>query len=531
MTKRAFILLLILGFCAMWQRADAQITLGKPKLEAPFFGIEEEIVNVSCKLDEIPTDEIILYKLFKEDNLNKLYGEYSAHRKEKGRFLIYVQPAHDGWFICQASVQNNSEITPTFSDKKRFHVLLPIAGVEIISNQSLEDLWEGESLTLQCDISKGTFVFYTWIRDNLTIQNETSDKQLHIPILTKENSGEYFCLAENIFNDTVYFSNMSAGRNVHVKENLSSPEISFNVLKDAKGNFNARVNCEVKKGSLPINFTLFRNNQNVDAVISQHQNVTFVVPIVLDQDMGTVYCQASNGEQPVQSKKLNLTVESLEGTVTIRLEKVESQDLCWAVLGVYMYCEVKNESFLQFQWFFNNKRLEKFGTFHRIYYEDNSGISVRLNPHGASDGFYHCEVFTPFNNTKKLRSSKEFRISYEAFNKIPTNVAVIVFTLFSLLICAVFACCIYGVVLRKMKARKYIFRVKDFPDMHSVIDDDDDYNDDTEEIEEDKFEEVEHEDLDTEAYIEDIEVVQASMMEDFEESEEEKETDVDNYNF
>ncbi|KAI5616638.1 hypothetical protein C0J50_23806 [Silurus asotus] len=65
--------------------------------------------------------------------------------------------------------------------------------------------------------------------------------------------------------------------------------------------------------------------------------------------------------------------------------------------------------------------------------------------------------------------------------------------------------------------------------MHSVINDDDD--DATEEIEEDKFEEVEHEDLDTEAYIEDMEIVQAFMMADFEESEEEKETDVDNYNF
>lgn len=88
-------------------------------------------------------------------------------------------------------------------------------------------------------------------------------------------------------------------------EYLSKPDITFKVVKDAVGNFNAHVTCQVTHGSPPINFTI---NGSGHVINSEHQNASFIVPIVLDQDMGTVYCRANNGKKTEQSRPMNLTV-------------------------------------------------------------------------------------------------------------------------------------------------------------------------------------------------------------------------------
>ncbi|MCJ8737481.1 hypothetical protein PDJAM_G00024470 [Pangasius djambal] len=525
MTKRTFFLLVILGFCATWQKADAQITLGKPIFRVPSRSLEDSYENFYCELDKIPTNQTILYQWFKEGNLNKPLGDYSSHSKEEATFTVQVKLAYDGRLICKASVQNNSEIMPTFSDLMDFQVLVPVEGVHIISNPTSGDLWEGDSLTLQCNITKGTSVLYDWLLNGVHLLNDSSNNQITIPRLSSQNSGVYVCLAKNSLNETHDYTSKSERRSVHVKEYLSTPEISYEVVKHAKGNFSAYVKCQVAKGSPSINYTLFINNHDVHVVSSEDQHALFPVPIVLDQDMGTVYCQADNGKTPVQSRELKLKVESVGGPMRMRLEKAVTQD--FEVLGVWIYCSVEKGMFPQYCWFRNNKSLENQGPFYRTFHPNHAGLMVRLHPDTA--GSYHCEAFNLFDNATRVSGPRTL-ITHDAFNKIPTAVAATVFIFFSLLICAVLACCIYGVVLRKRQARKYMFRLKDFTDMHSVVDDDG-VDDKIEELEEDEYEEREHDDLDTEAYTEDMEVVQASMMEDSDKSEEEEENNLDNYSF
>ncbi|XP_047666094.1 low affinity immunoglobulin gamma Fc region receptor III-A isoform X2 [Tachysurus fulvidraco] len=293
---------------------------------------------------------------------------------------------------------------------------VPVNGTHIISSpSSSEDFWEKDNLTLKCNIASGTYVSYEWFLNDSLIHNDSN--VLHISSLSNKHNGKYVCVAKNYLNETFYYSSTSKERNVHVKEHLSKPEISIEVIKNTDGNISARVKCHVTKGSPPINFILFKNNHIVHAVTSPHMDALFTLPIALDQDMGTVYCQANNRKYPMHSRELNLKV---------------------------------------------------------------------------------------------------------VFNVIPTKVAAIVFTCFSLLICAVLACCIFGVVLRKKRARTYMFTLKDFTDMHSIVDDD--HDDDKKMIEENIYEEK-NDALDTGASIDDIfntlEVLQASMMKDSDESEEE----------
>lgn len=103
--------------------SDTQITLGKPVLRGPSISLLTAIEEFYCKLENITTNQTILYKLFKEGNSNKTLGEYSAHSQEEAKFDSYIDLAYDGRLICKASVQNNSEISPTFSDGKVFKVV------------------------------------------------------------------------------------------------------------------------------------------------------------------------------------------------------------------------------------------------------------------------------------------------------------------------------------------------------------------------------------------------------------------------
>ncbi|TSL68213.1 Transmembrane channel-like protein 7 [Bagarius yarrelli] len=468
--KSEEVLVKMTGLCAMWVKAGAWIILDKLELTGPSKSLAGLIEEFYCKLDNIQTNETVLYQLFNDRNLIKAIGEYSSHSKERAKFPALVSLAYDGRLICKASVQNSSDISPTFSNWMEFQVLVPVEGANIISTPSSEDLWERDSLTLRCSLSKGTYVSYEWfLNDKLLHYNSN---ELNISSLSSQDSGKYVCAAKNNFNETEYFNSTSEESNVHVKEYLRKPEISFEVIKNAKGNFSTDVKCQVTKGSWPITFTFFRNNQNITAVTSDHQYSSLTVPIVLDQDMGTVYCQASNGKGQLQSRQLNLTVESVGGTVTMRLDKAIGQD--FDVIGVWLYCSAERGTFPQYYWFLDYEKLESRGSFYTAFHQDHSGLIVMLYPHSGSNGFYHCEAVNSFDNTTKI-SSRRTLIGHEALNKIPVEVAAIVFTAFSLLICAVLACCIYGAVLQ--------------------------------------------------AYIEDMDVVQASMMKDSDESEEEEEED------
>ncbi|XP_027006180.2 uncharacterized protein LOC113645089 isoform X2 [Tachysurus fulvidraco] len=311
MNQRTFFLLVVMGFCAMWQKADAQIIVGKPELSGPLISVIEDIVEFFCKLDHIQTNETILYQLFHESNLNEAMAEYSTYSKEEAKFVIIVALAHDGRLMCNASVQNNSNISSTFSNWMDFQVLVPVNGAHVISSpSSSEDFWEKDDLTLKCNITSGTYVSYEWFLNDSLIHNDSN--VLHISNLSDKHNGKYVCVAKNYLDEAIYYNSTSKERNVHVKEYLSKPEISIEVIKNTDGNISARVKCHVTKGSPPINFVLFKNNHIVHAVTSGHKDALFTLPIALDQDMGTVYCQANNGKHPLHSRELNLKHEDDE---------------------------------------------------------------------------------------------------------------------------------------------------------------------------------------------------------------------------
>lgn len=94
---------------------------------------------------------------------------------------------------------------------------MPVKGAHIIASPSLDDLWEGDSLTLLCNITEGTYVLYDWSLNDDQLHNDSSINQITIPSLSRNHRGKYVCFAKNVLNETHYYISKAEEMDVHVK--------------------------------------------------------------------------------------------------------------------------------------------------------------------------------------------------------------------------------------------------------------------------------------------------------------------------
>ncbi|XP_051532169.1 Fc receptor-like protein 5 isoform X2 [Myxocyprinus asiaticus] len=447
--------LILIGSSISYPRTGAVGTykLKNPVLIGPSTAMEYSYVTFFCAVPEIPEELGVSYTLYLyQANLKKNLGEYSALSGQEAVFNFPVTIAQDSVLICEASGHNNTDIESTLSNILRLKVISPVEKVSIISHPSTDDLWEGQNLMLHCNITKGTYVLYDWLRNGMEIQmpyDRTADS-LTIHRLSGQHTGNYTCVASNQYNNTMIFSAISDIIHVHVKEHLSKPEISLNIVKLAFGEFKAIITCRSEKGTPPNTFRLLNNTKIIATETTHRTSAIFSVPIELNQNMGWVRCNASNEGSLQLSEPISLTVESVGGAVTMIPFKQVGRD--FQVYGLVLRCSVERGTFPHYRWFLNKTRLEGRGGFYTVDWTDGSVLSLSVESRSA--GFYHCEASDQFDNSTRVISPKML-INKELLNKISTLAVVVVFTSFFLLVIAVTVCCIYGVVLRRRYSRKY----------------------------------------------------------------------------
>nr|XP_055040092.1 synaptogyrin-2b isoform X2 [Misgurnus anguillicaudatus] len=411
--------------------------LEKPQLFGPSRALEGSIVEYFCEVPMIPPDVSVLLTLYMERNMNKLIGEHTVNYGENVTFPVRVTKAYDGQFICEASGNNNTLIGKTFSNSLELKVISPVDGASITSHPSTDDLWEGQSLTLYCNITKGTHVSYDWLVNGKSVHTGSS---LTIQSLSVQHTGDYQCVASNQVNDTMVFNSSSDVTSVWVKEYISKPEISMDVMKIGVGIF-IILKCRSDKGTQPKTFSLFNDTKVINTKTTEGLQVDFNVSIELNRDMGWVRCNASNDGNWMLSEPISLTVESVGGAVMVTPFKHIGRD--FEVFGLVLRCKVERGTFPHYDWYLNNSRLMGQGRFYVVVRGD-----LVLNVGAKTSGIYHCEASDRFDNSTRITSPKML-ISKEVLNRVSTSVVVVVFSGFILIIIAVTACCIYGVVLRR----------------------------------------------------------------------------------
>ncbi|XP_056590475.1 cell adhesion molecule DSCAML1 isoform X2 [Triplophysa dalaica] len=461
--------LLILIGVSVWCPV-AGVRLDKPHLSGPSTALEGSVEDFTCKMPWTPTNVSVVLKLYAEGNLNKSIGYHTVLFEELAVFPLVVNEKHDGRLICEASGNNNTEIEHTFSDSLDLQVISPVEGATIVSHLSSNDLWVGRTLTLRCDITRGTHVSYDWLKDGSPLHSSLRTSRLTIPSLSLHHTGDYQCVASNRLNDTTVYNSSSDVISVQVKEHISKPEISLDVVKSAAGDLTAIVRCRCDTGT-PLNtFSLLNDTDIIAVETTDRLQALFNVSIQLNRDMGWVRCNASNHGNWMLSNAKSLSVESVGGAVTVTLFKHVAVD--FQVFGVVMRCQVERGTFPQYHWYLNNSRLEGRGSFYAVGGTHNSSLSLSVGPH--SSGFYHCHASDTFDNANTVRSLK-IPINRDALNRVSTSVLVVVFSCLILLVVSVTSCCVSGAVLRRRYSRKYLAGETDVTSTHEDEDDEQDF--------------------------------------------------------
>lgn len=442
----ASLFVIILGLCFCCKESN-QIYLEAPVLSGPSEAEVKKVAVFTCELPYHPMNESILLELYNTRDYDRRLGEYTSLEGEPGSFLFVIKLYHEGDLQCAARPQNRSYIEPKFGNIHHLRVIQPVKGAEILIRSGLQEFFEGHRLELFCKITAGNYVSYKWLLSDQPISQAPgvylSDGQLLISRTTSEDSGFYRCEASNKASETVFTSNSSEVV-ITVKDVVSTPDISFTVLKESH-NYSAIVTCQSTRGTPPVTFSLYNREELVTNVTSEDRSAIFQVPVILDRHMGYLQCQANNGDHTAYSQWLPLEVVAVGGPVTMHHGTDIGEN--YAATGLRFYCKAAKGSHPQYHWFLNNTLLHERGSFYMVHQDAEQSVLL-LAVGRRSAGIYRCAVSNNFDNTTAI-SSKGIYMDKEVLNHLNVLVVAVVFGSFIFLILMVAVCCGIGVVSRQ----------------------------------------------------------------------------------
>ncbi|XP_028316489.1 uncharacterized protein LOC114471772 isoform X2 [Gouania willdenowi] len=444
------ILVILLGLCCQ-STESSQPFLDFPLLSGPSQALLKKPVDFNCSAPRHPENIVIQLQLFKVGDRSKLLGEQTSLPGEVRVIPMVVTKNNEGYLECEASPQNKSRynIASVVSSPHYLKVIEPVKDAEIIHSGSLE-IFEGQTLKLDCKISAGNHVTYLWMHNGRPISQSpfsyVRDEHFWIFRTTSEHSGRYMCVATNAFNNKQVFTSNSSEVVITVKDLISDLEISFDVLKEDSQNYSALVTCHITRGSPPITFSLHNTKELVANVTTGNRSALFRVPVVLGQHTDWFQCQANNGDQTTYSEWMPIKVVPVAGPVMMHFDYDIGEN--YAIIGLRFYCKAAVGSHLQYRWFLNKTLLHQRGSFYYVEDQAPEQSILLLSVGVSSTGTYHCQVSDSFDNTTTIRSASRY-LDKEVLNSLPVLVVAVVFGCFTTLISLVSICCCIGVVYRK----------------------------------------------------------------------------------
>ncbi|XP_043935369.1 allergin-1 [Protopterus annectens] len=169
----------------------------------------------------------IFYSLFKGEKFMKTA---SGSIVDGVQFNISILQESDyGAYQCKA--ENRAPNMSKYSEKRNITILVPVSTPQLQILPRISEVIIGEQVTLQCKAENGSLpITYTFFRGNEYLHNITASERqsvtYHLTFHKPENSGKYYCKAENSVPGKGQISNEET---ITVKDHIKMLTISLGV--------------------------------------------------------------------------------------------------------------------------------------------------------------------------------------------------------------------------------------------------------------------------------------------------------------
>ncbi|XP_043734531.1 Fc receptor-like protein 5 isoform X5 [Cervus elaphus] len=315
----------------------------------------------------------IWYQFFHE---GVLLEEIKSTSERKMFHRLSPTEKHSGNYYCTA----NNGLGPQWS-KVMMPVSQPVFSLSPPGTRTLV----GNEVRLQCEVQRGSLpIWYQFFLEDvlLTRTEATSWRTVSYSFsVTGENSGNYYCTADNGFGPQ-----RSESINLSVIVPVSQPVFSLSPrgTQTLVGN-EVRLQCEVQRGSLPIWYQFFLEDVLLTRTEATSWRTVSYSFSVTGENSGNYYCTADNGFGPQRSESINLSVivPVSRPVLTLRAPRVQ------AVVGdvVELHCEAQRGSPpILYQFYHEDVTLGSSSS------PSGGGASFNLILKAEHSGNYFCEA-------------------------------------------------------------------------------------------------------------------------------------------
>ncbi|XP_064180906.1 Fc receptor-like protein 5 isoform X1 [Anguilla rostrata] len=364
-------------------------------------------------------------------------------------FTLVVRSDSGGMYHCRARTGGDPSSYPLSSNYLSFQVVIPVSGADLVSDPDPPVVWEGERLSLHCQVKMGSHLSYRWYFNRTELYPPSTppgEPTLVITPVSQQHAGWYYCIVGNNMTNSRFSS--SSDLEVRVKVFLSEPQISFSVTKEESG-YRADVRCWSARGSPPVRFRLIKGNLTLANRTTESLSAVFPVPVSIGQSLGLLRCGGCNHDnRELLSRPLNLEVVPVGGAVQLHVEYLYSAGS--EAVGVALRCLVSHGTFPEYAWFLNHTLLQGGGASHIITQEGHTLILPIIT--AGNSGSYRCQAKDSFDNTTWIPSPAAF-IQKTGRRLVSSEVIAVAFCCFLLLVLVGSVCWIFTFSKKRLDSR------------------------------------------------------------------------------
>ncbi|KAM9691325.1 Fc receptor-like protein 5 isoform 2-T2 [Dama dama] len=320
----------------------------------------------------------IWYQFFREGVLLKKREAISWRTVS---YSFSVTGENSGNYYCTA----DNGFGPQRSEAMRLSVTVPVSQPVLSLSPRGTRTLVGNEVRLQCEVQRGSlpiwFQFF-WEDVLLTRTETTSWRTVSYSFsVTGENSGNYYCTADNGFGPQ-----RSESINLSVIVPVSRPVLTLRAprVQAVVGDV-VELHCEAQRGSPPILYQFYHEDVTLGSSSSPFGGGASFNLILKAEHSGNYFCEANNGQGVQRSHMVPLSVRVpvSHPVLTLRTPRVQ------AVVGdvLEIHCESqRGSSPIQYQFYHEDVALGNSSSL------SGGGTSFYLSLTTEHSGNYSCEA-------------------------------------------------------------------------------------------------------------------------------------------